>query len=62
MSKKQKTYLVTEKGSEDRLVKASSELAAFRHVDKAINISLATKDQIIEILCNGHVLEVADED
>jgi hypothetical protein len=53
-----RAYLVSEKGSEDRLVEARNELAVFKHIDKAITISIPTKDQIIALLRAG--VEVED--
>ena len=61
MAKKSRTYLVTEHGSEDRLVEATGELGVYRHIDPAIKVSNPTKDQLIALLKGGTQIEVSSE-
>jgi hypothetical protein len=54
-----KTYVVSQTGEEDRLVRAYSSLEAIKHCMPVLGVHLATQDDIIALMSGGVPVETA---
>jgi hypothetical protein len=52
-----KTYVVSQTGEEDRLVRAYSSLEAIKHCMPVLGVHLATQDDIIALMSGGVPVE-----